>query len=75
MAAQKLTTSPATDNSLSPSLKWYGESSFCLKFRGSCLKQKNAANTSTNKKNMFIVYELDLNTDFNLGGFSFGGVK
>ena len=29
-----------TDNSLSPSIKWFKNSDFCLIFRGRCLKQK-----------------------------------
>ena len=39
-------TAPITiDNSLSPSIKWYGNSNFCFVFKGSCLKQKNTTYT------------------------------
>ena len=30
LLAEKLTTPTTTDNSLSPLIKWYGDSSFCL---------------------------------------------
>ena len=36
LSAGKLTTLTTTDNSLSPSIKWYGNSNFCLVFKGSC---------------------------------------
>ena len=45
--AKKLTTPTTTDNSLSPSIKSYQDSNFCLVFKGSCLKQRGAT---------FIVY-------------------
>ena len=78
--AQKLATPTTTDNNLSPSIKWYGNSNFCLVFKGSCLKQKKATNTPPNRINFIIVYELDtwsrsLNSDFTLKDCLFGGVK
>ena len=40
LSAKKLTTPTTTDNDLFPSIKLYGNSNFCLVFKGSCLKQK-----------------------------------
>ena len=40
LSAEKLTTPTTTDNSLSPSFKWYRNSNFCLVFKGRCLKQE-----------------------------------
>ena len=39
----------ATDNSLSPSIEWYGNSHFCLVFKESSLKQKSTTYTSSNR--------------------------
>ena len=80
MSAKKRTTHSTTDNSLCPSIKWYGNSNSCLVFKGSCLKQKNATYTPPKRINFFIVYELDtwspdLNSDFTLKDCLFGGVK
>ena len=77
------------DNSLSPSIKWYEDSNFCLIFKRNCLKQKkkkkkkkkkNATFTPANRINLFIVYDLDtwsrdLNSNFTLKDCFFGGVK
>ena len=52
LSAEKLTTPSTTDNSLSPSIKWYENSNFCLIFKGSCLKQKNR-NFYSSKCNKF----------------------
>ena len=41
-SAEKLTTLTTTDNSHSPSTKWYRNQNFCLVFKVSCLKQKSA---------------------------------
>ena len=41
LLTEKLTTPTTTDNSLSPSMKWYKNSKFCLIFKGNCLKQKS----------------------------------
>ena len=57
--AQKLATPTTTDNNLSPSIKWYGNSNFCLVFKGSCLKSKNATYTPPNRTNLFTVHALD----------------
>ena len=51
-------------------MKWYGNSNFCLVFKGSCLKlKKHATYTPPNTIFFFIIYELDtwsrdLNSDF-----------
>ena len=79
-SAEKLTTPITTYNSFSPSIKWHGNSFFCLVFKGSCLKQKHATYTSPNRINIFIAYELDtcsqdFNSDFILKDCLFGGVK
>ena len=72
---------PSTSNeSLSSKLVWY-IFIIKLKFKGSCLKQEDqAAFTTKNVVNVFIVYGLDswprdLNPDFTLGGSLFGGIK
>ena len=74
---KKLATPFSTGNSLSPTIKWHGDSKLCLVFEGSCLKQFIG---STNRIIFFIVYELDtwsrdLNSYFTLKGCSFGGAK
>ena len=72
---------PSTSNkSLSSKLVWY-IFIIKLKFKGSYLKQEDqAAFTTENVVNFFIVYGLDswprdLNTDFTLGSSLFGGIK
>ena len=83
LLSKKLTTFTTTNNSLSPSIKWYGDSHFCLIFKGSCLKQTNKQTKnfhSSKQNNLFIVYELhiwsrDLNFDFTPKDCLFGGVK
>ena len=48
-----------TSKCLSPNFVWYN-SRIKLKFKGSCLKQKDkAAFTPKNMVNCFIIYELD----------------
>ena len=42
LSAEKLNNPATTDNCLFSSIKWYGNSNFCLEFKGSCFKQKNA---------------------------------
>ena len=79
MSSEKFTTPTTTDNSLFPSIKWYGNSNFCSVFKGSCLKLKNAAYTSRNRIFFQISYELDtwsrdVNSDFTLEDCLFGGV-
>ena len=71
LSTEKLTIPTTTDNSLSPSIKWYGDSNFSLIFKGSCLKQRNATFPATNRINIFVFYEFctwprDLNSDFTL---------
>ena len=39
LSAETLTTPTTIDNSLSPSIEWYGNSNFCLVIKGSYLKQ------------------------------------
>ena len=80
MSAENCTTPTTTDNSLSPSSKWYGNSYFCLLFKGSWIKQKNATYTPPNRISFFTVYELDtwsrdLNSCFALKDCLSGGVK
>ena len=80
LSTGKLTTPTTTDNSLSPSIKWYGNSNFCLVFKGSCLKSKNGNYTHPSGIMFFIVYELDtwsrdLNSDFTLKDCLLRGVK
>ena len=79
-STEKLTTPITTDNSLSLSIKWYKDANFCLIFKGSCLRQKNATFTPLNRIHFFIVYKLNtwsrnLNFDFTLKDCLFGGVK
>ena len=80
-STEKLTTPTTTDNSLSPSIKWYENSNFCLIIIGNCLKQKKPATfTPPNIIISFILYELDtrsrdLNSDFTLKDSLFGDVK
>ena len=47
LSTKKLTTPTTNDNSLSPSIKLYGNSNFCLVFKGSCLKQTKKPPTHT----------------------------
>ena len=80
MSNEKFKPPYTSSKSLFPKLVWYNYK-IKIKFRGSCLKQEDqAAFTPKILVNFFIVYELDLwpqdlNTDFNLGGCLFGGVK
>ena len=78
MPDEKLITPTTTENTLCPSIKWYGNSNSCLVFKGICLKQKIAIYTSPNT--FFIVYELDswsrdLNSEFTLKDCLFGGIR
>ena len=80
LSAEKRTTPTTNDDILSPSVKWYRDSNFCLTFKGSYLKQKNATFTPPNKIIYFIFYEFntwswDLNSNFTLNHCLFGGVK
>ena len=42
LSTKNFTTGTTTDNSICPSINWYGNSKFCLSFIGRCLKQKKA---------------------------------
>ena len=64
LLTKKLTTPTTNDNSLSPSIKWYEDSNFCLSFKGSCIKQKTTTFASPNRIIFFIVYNLDMVTRF-----------
>ena len=48
LSSEKRNTPTNTDNSLSPSVKWYENSTFCLIIIGSCSNQKNSTYTSAN---------------------------
>ena len=79
LSAQKF-TSPITTIIVFPHQLNGIDSNFCLFFKGSCLKQKSASYTPLNRINLFTVYELDtqsrdLNSDFILKDYLFGGVK
>ena len=54
LLTKKFTTFTTNNNSLSPSIKWYEDSHFCLIFKGNCLKQRNK---QTNKKLQFLETE------------------
>ena len=41
LSAEKLTTPTTTNNSLSPSIKWYGDSNICLLFNSFKTKKRN----------------------------------
>ena len=68
------------DNSLSPSIKWYRNSDFCLVVKRNCLNQKYATYTPSNRIIVLIAYELDrwsqdLNSGFTLKDCLFRGAK
>ena len=70
MPDEKIFTPTSTYNNLSPTIKWYRDSKFCLKLRRSNLKEKSNFYSSKYNK-FFIVYELDewsrdLNAGFSL---------
>ena len=75
----KKLTSATADNSLSTIIKSHGDLKLCLVFKGSCLKQKNATYTPSNRINVFVVYQLDtwtrdFTSDFTLRNCLFGVV-
>ena len=49
LSVKKLATATATDNSPSPSIKWYRNLDFCFVFKKSCLKQKNVTYIPPNR--------------------------
>ena len=57
LSTEKLTTPFTTDNSLSPTIKWHEDSTFCLVFKGSYLKQKKRQLILLLIEYIFIVYE------------------
>ena len=69
---EKFTTPTTIDDSFSASIKWYGDSNFCLIFKKSHLKQRNRTFTPPNRITFFI---LILNSDFNLKDCLFVVVK
>ena len=56
LSAKKLTTPTTNDNSLSPSVKLYRNSIFCLVFKGSCLKQKKNTTYNTPNRMIFLLF-------------------
>ena len=80
MSDKKFKAPFISNKSLFSKLIWYN-SRIKLKFKGSCLKQKNqAAFTPKNVVNFCIVYELNswprnFDPEFTLGGCLFTGVK
>ena len=65
LSSEKHNTPTNTDKSLSPSIKWYENSSFCLIIKGSCSNQKNALFTAANLITFLLLinkifYELDI---------------
>ena len=58
LSTEKFIAPTTTDNSISPSIKWYSDSHFCLIFKESCLKRKKNF-TPPIGIIFFIVYELD----------------
>ena len=72
LLTEKFTTPTTTDNNLSPTIKWHENSKFCLTFKGTCLKQRNATYTPHNRINFFIVCEWnswprDLDSGYDIG--------
>ena len=49
MWIEKFTTPTTIDDSFSASIKWYGDSNFCLIFKKSYLKQRNRTFTPPNR--------------------------
>ena len=48
LSGKKLTTPTTKDKRVSPSIKWYENSNFCLIFKGSCLKKISTTFTPPN---------------------------
>ena len=61
LPAEGLITSTTTDNSLSPSIKWYENSNFCLAFKGSCLKKAQLILLQIEEYSLLF---MNLNSDF-----------
>ena len=54
LSTEKLTAPFTTDSCFSARIKWYEDSKFCLIFKGSCLKQKNATYTPKSRINFLL---------------------
>ena len=81
MSNEKFKPPYTANKCLSPKLTWMNDSRIRLEFKGGCLWQKDEATyTPKNVVNLFNIYELDswpwdLDTDFTLGRYLFGGLK
>ena len=76
LSIEKLTTPFTTDNSLSPTIKWHEDSTFCLVFKGSYLKQKITATCTTPDRIYFYCLWIRyIITKFTLKDCLFGGIK
>ena len=80
LSTENITTSTTADSIFSPSIRCYEDSNFYLIFKARDLKQRITTFTPSDIIIYFIISELDtwsrkLNSDFNLKGYLFGGVK
>ena len=79
LSTEKPSTLTTSDKTPSPSINGYRDSNSCLSFKGSCLKQKYATFTPPYSKTLFVykwnTWSQDLNSDFTLKDYLFGGVK
>ena len=80
MLTEKLTAPTTADKSLCASVEWYENSHFCVIFKESCWKEKEATFAHLIMIIFFIIYKLNtwsriLNSDFTLKDCLFGGVK
>ena len=79
VSTKTIVTPTTVNNSISPTIKWYGNSNLCLIFKGRWLKQKSNF-YSSNYNKCFIVYNQDtlskdLNAYLTLKDCLFRGVK
>ena len=56
---KKLTTPTSNDSGLSISIKWYGNSIFCILSKGRCLKQTKKNETYTPPKIIFFLLSVN----------------
>ena len=56
---KKITTPTSNDSGLSPSIKWYGNSIFCILSKGRCLKQTKKNETYTPPKIIFFLLSMN----------------
>ena len=80
LSNEKIKLPVTADKSLSPKLAWMNESGIRLRFTGSSFRQKFPTLTLKNVVNLFIVYELDrqsqdLKAKFSVTDCLFGAVK